>query len=60
MKSPNRVKLCSDLLYTFSSRNRPDFIQNLTNFIPLLLAIGGEVAAADTAQAIQDVSRWWS
>ncbi|MBD2234623.1 PTS sugar transporter subunit IIA [Phormidium tenue] len=60
IKSPNRVKLCSDLLYTFSSRNRPDFIQNLTNFIPLLLAIGGEVAAADTAQAIQDVSRWWS
>lgn len=40
-------------------RTRPDLLSDLRALAPLIHALGGESAAAETFRAIQDVARWW-
>jgi hypothetical protein len=51
--------LWKDLLHTLSYRTRPHILTDLITLTPVLLALGGEDALAETAKAIQDVARWW-
>jgi hypothetical protein len=47
------------LLHFLSHRTRPDLLSDLTALSPVIVALGGESAATETVQAIQDVARWW-
>ncbi|MEW6498667.1 MAG: hypothetical protein AB1589_40135, partial [Cyanobacteriota bacterium] len=60
VNTSNRFNLWKDLLHFLSYRTRQDLVSDLAAFTPVIIALGGEAAAAETAQAIQDVSRWWS
>jgi hypothetical protein len=40
-------------------RTRPDLLADLGALVPVIHALGGEAAIAETARAIQDVVRWW-
>ena len=59
LKVPDRFAVWKDLLHFLSYRTRPDLLSDMTALTPMIIALGGEAAAAETAQAIQDVSRWW-
>jgi hypothetical protein len=51
--------LWTETLHTFSIRTRRYLLADLQVFIPVIFALGGIQAVAETAQAIQDVGRWW-
>lgn len=51
--------LWKDLLHALSYRTRPHMLTDLITLTPVILALGGEDALAETAKAIQDVARWW-
>jgi hypothetical protein len=55
----NQFYVWEDLLHHLSYRTRPDLLSDIASLTLVIDAIGGKVAIADTAQAIQDVSRWW-
>ena len=60
VNTSNRFNLWKDLLHFLSYRTRQDLLTDLAGLTSVIIALGSEAAAAETAQAIQDVSRWWS
>ena len=59
ISASNRFDLWKDTLHFLSSYTRPDLLSDLTALTPLLVALGTEAIATETAQAIQDVAKWW-
>jgi len=59
ISASNRFDLWKDTLHFISSYTRPDLLSDLTALTPLLVALGTEAIATETAQAIQDVAKWW-
>jgi ribosomal 50S subunit-associated protein YjgA (DUF615 family) len=51
--------LWKNLLNFLSYRTRANLLSDVAALTPVIAALGGEAATAKTAQAIQDVSRWW-
>ena len=49
----------SEMLQILATRTRRDFLIALSAFVPVIEALGGAEAVAETYSAIQDVSRWW-
>ena len=54
----NCFELLKNLIHFLSDRNRSELLSDLTALTPVISA-SGEDAIAATAQAIEDVSRWW-
>jgi hypothetical protein len=46
-------------LHTSANRSRNDLLSDICAFAPVIVALGGKVAAFETCRAIQDVGRWW-
>jgi hypothetical protein len=42
-----------------ATRFRKDLLADLRALVPVLAALGGDQAVAETCRAIQDVGRWW-
>lgn len=51
--------LWQDTLYVLSLHTRPNLLSGIKALTPVIFALGGQKAVKDTADAIQDVSRWW-
>ena len=51
--------LWSRTLRLLATRTRRDLLRDLIALVPVLAALGGAEAAAETFRAIQDVGRWW-
>jgi hypothetical protein len=49
-----------ETLPLLARRTRPDLLADLRALVPVIHALGGEAAIAETFRAIQDVARWWS
>jgi hypothetical protein len=49
-----------DTLHILSVHTRPSLLSDIKALTPVITALGGQEAVKDTADAIQDVSRWWS
>jgi hypothetical protein len=47
------------LLRFSARRSRPDLLSDIRALAPLIAALGGDEAIAETFHAIQDVGRWW-
>jgi hypothetical protein len=48
-----------ETLSSLARRTRRDLLADLEALIPVIHALSGEAAIAETACAIQDVTRWW-
>jgi hypothetical protein len=48
-----------ETLPRLARRTRPDLLTDLRALVPVIHALGGEAAIAETFRAIQDVARWW-
>jgi hypothetical protein len=48
-----------EMLRASSAHPRPEFLSILAAETPILIALGGEQAAIEAAQAVVDVHRWW-
>lgn len=55
----NLYPLWRESLPVLASRPRSHLLTDLRALQPVILPLGGEAAAAETAQAILDVGRWW-
>lgn len=51
--------LWAETLPVLAARTRKDLLRDLGALVPLITALGGEQALAETARVIQDVARWW-
>ncbi len=51
--------LWRDTLHILSVYTRPNLLSDIRALTPVLFTLGGKQAVKDTADAIQDVSRWW-
>jgi hypothetical protein len=51
--------LWEEPLLLLARRTRPDLLADLRALVPVIHALGGEAAIAETFRAIQDVVRWW-
>jgi hypothetical protein len=60
VNASDRFTIWTDLVYSLSQRTRSSLLSDLESLIPVLNTLGRKAAIADTAQAIQDVSLWWS
>ena len=49
-----------ETLRLLASRTRSDLLADLGVLTPVIVALGGEAAVAETCRAIRDVGRWWS
>ncbi|MFS0519093.1 hypothetical protein ACEYW6_30960, partial [Nostoc sp. UIC 10607] len=49
-----------DTLHILSVHTRPNLLSDIKALTPVIPALGGQEAVKNTADAIQDVSRWWS
>ncbi|MEQ8999137.1 MAG: NB-ARC domain-containing protein [Coleofasciculus sp. B1-GNL1-01] len=54
------VSLWQEILHILAHLPRHNFLENLVSLSPILVELGGSEALKETAQAIQDVGRWWS
>jgi len=65
--APHLVKLAPQELYplwremlpVLAARPRKELLENLKALVPVILALGGREAVAETFRAIKDVGRWW-
>ncbi|MHC5754499.1 MAG: hypothetical protein ACYTXF_28455, partial [Nostoc sp.] len=48
-----------DMLHEPFIRTRQDLLEDVGALVPVIFALGGEVATAEVARAILDVARWW-
>nr|WP_277883410.1 NB-ARC domain-containing protein [Nostoc flagelliforme] len=48
-----------DTLHILFVHTRPNLLSDINALTPAIPALGGQQAVKDTADAIQDVSRWW-
>jgi hypothetical protein len=55
----NVIVLWQKILPDLSKSARRDILVNLCSLTPVIAALGGEQAVAETINAIQDVGRWW-
>ncbi|MEH2257051.1 hypothetical protein, partial [Nostoc sp.] len=51
--------LWQDSLHELSLRTRPNLLQDIKVWVPVIFALGGEAAILEIARAIVDVGRWW-
>ena len=51
--------LWSKTIRLLATRTREGLLGDLCTLVPVLAALGGTVATAETFRAIQDVRRWW-
>ena len=51
--------LWRETLHLSSRRPRSDLLLDIGALVPVIVALGGHDALADTARAIGDVCRWW-
>ncbi|MFW9265361.1 hypothetical protein RRG12_42800, partial [Nostoc sp. CALU 546] len=51
--------LWQDSLHELSLRTRPNLLQDIKAWFPVIFALGGEAAILEIARAIVDVARWW-
>ncbi len=56
---PALYPLWDETLPLLARRTRRDLLADLRALVPVIHALGGEAAIAETARAIQDVARWW-
>jgi hypothetical protein len=56
---PALYPLWDETLPLLARRTRPDLLADLRALVPVIHALGGEAAIAETFRAIQDVARWW-
>jgi hypothetical protein len=56
---PALYPLWDETLSHRARRTRPDLLADLRALVPVIHALGGEAAIAETARAIQDTARWW-
>jgi len=56
---PDLYPLWDETLSHRARRTRRDLLADLRALVPVIHALGGEAAIAETARAIQDVARWW-
>jgi len=56
---PDLYPLWDKTLPVLARRTRPDLLADLRALVPVIHALGGGEAIAETARAIQDVARWW-
>jgi hypothetical protein len=47
------------LLSTLAHQKRSELLADLRLLTPIIAFVGGEMAAAETFRAVQDVGRWW-
>ena len=52
--------LWCETLHALAQRSRDDILSDLALLTPVLLALGGETALTETAEAIIEVGRWFS
>jgi hypothetical protein len=52
--------LWRETLHILSVHTRPNLLSDIKALTPVIFTLGGQEAVKDTADAIQDVSRWWS
>lgn len=52
-------QLWCEILPILSSRTRADLLSDLAELADVIVCLGGAEAIVETAQAIQDVGRWW-
>jgi hypothetical protein len=65
--APHLAKITRETLYPLwnatlqlsVTRSRTDLMTDLTALIPVITALGGVEAIAETCRAIKDVGRWW-
>ncbi|MEW6499447.1 MAG: hypothetical protein AB1589_44320, partial [Cyanobacteriota bacterium] len=55
----NCFNLWKDLLHLLSYRTRSHLLSDIAALIPVIFTLGGETAATEVTQAIQDVAKWW-
>ena len=51
--------LWRETLPVLAARPRKELLANLKALVPVIHALGGREAIAETFRAIQDVGRWW-
>ena len=51
--------LWQETLPILAARTREDLLADLCALAPVIAALGGEEAVAETSRAIQDVGLWW-
>jgi len=56
---PALYPLWDETLPLLARRTRRDLLADLRALVPVIHALGGAGAIAETARAIQDVARWW-
>jgi len=56
---PGLFPLWCDTLHRCAQHTRPDLLKDLKLLSPALALLGGREAILETAQALQDVGRWW-
>jgi hypothetical protein len=56
---PALYPLWDETLPRLARRTRRDLLMDLGALVPVIHALGGEAAIAETFRAIQDVARWW-
>lgn len=49
----------STVFHRLANRPRPQLLWDITALAPIIAALGGEAAAQEAWQAIQDVTAWW-
>jgi hypothetical protein len=53
------LSLWKEILRFSATRSRPDLLADLAPLAPVIAALGGPEAVAETCRAIDDVGRWW-
>ena len=56
---PVLYSLWDETLPILARRTRRDLLTDLGALAPVIVALGGAKALAETARAIQDAARWW-
>ena len=59
LPSDSLYPIWRETLPSLAYRPRQDLLSDLTALRPIIVALGGEEAVAETIRAIQDVGRWW-
>ena len=56
---PDLYPLWDETLPVLARRTRRDLLADLRALVPVIHALDGEAAIAETFRAIQDTARWW-
>jgi hypothetical protein len=53
------LRLWRETLQLSATRSRRELLADLAALAPVITALGGAEAIAETCRAIEDVGRWW-